>query len=53
VVDGADMMGRTCVGDISPVEGAVAAFLTTLGNVSNTVGGIMDKTRTDIARGLK
>jgi hypothetical protein len=36
------MMGLVCVADISGTGDAVAAFLTTRGNVSKIVGGMLD-----------
>jgi hypothetical protein len=52
-VDGADMMGLVWVDDIKAAGEPGATFLTTRGNASKTVGGILDAIRTDMAGHLK
>jgi hypothetical protein len=52
-VEGADMMGLVWVDDIKAAGEPAATFLTMRGNVSKTVGGIMDAIRTDMAGHLK
>lgn len=46
-------MSLVWVGDVKAASEPVTTFLTTRGNVSKTVGGMLDTIRTDIAGHLK